>query len=196
MVGTQMIAKGLDFPDVTLVGIMNPDTLINMPDFRSGERAFQLITQVAGRAGRGELGGEVLVQTFSPEHYSIRCAAGHDYNEFFSQEMKMRKALQYPPFVRLARILMTGTDEDEVAAIAGKICGVVEKEASGGRVQYMGPAPAPLAKVRDRYRYHIILKSQSGTALRRVLANVYNSAGFRHNRKISVVLDIDPQNLM
>jgi primosomal protein N' (replication factor Y) len=196
LLGTQMVAKGLDLPGVTLVGVINADTSLHMPDFRAAERTFQLITQVAGRAGRGDLGGEVLVQTFSPEHYSIRCAAGHDYNEFFKLEMKMRKTMQYPPFVRLARILITGTDEDQVSAYAGKICEMVEKEASGGRVRYMGPAPAPLAKVRDRFRYHIILKGQGGTALRRALANIYNSAGFRPNRKISLVLDIDPQNLM
>lgn len=196
LLGTQMVAKGLDLPGVTLVGVINADTSLHMPDFRAAERTFQLITQVAGRAGRGELGGDVLVQTFSPEHYSIRCAAGHDYSEFFRLEMRVRKAMQYPPFVRLARILMTGSDEGEIQAFADKVRQLVEKEVAGERIQYMGPAPAPLARVKDRYRYHIILKSQGGLALRQALTNVYNSAGFRRNRKISVVLDIDPQNLM
>jgi len=196
LLGTQMVAKGLDLPGVTLVGVINADTSLHMPDFRAAERTFQLITQVAGRAGRGELGGDVLVQTFSPEHYSIRCAAGHDYSEFFRLEMRVRKAMQYPPFVRLARILMTGTDEGEIQAFADKVRQLMEKESSSESIQYMGPAPAPLARVKDRYRYHIIIKGQGGVALRRALTNLYNSAGFRQNRKISVVLDIDPQNLM
>ncbi len=195
LLGTQMVAKGLDLPGVTLVGVINADTSLYMPDFRSAERTFQLITQVAGRAGRGELGGDVVVQTFSPEHYSIRCAANHDYNEFFNQEIRIRRAMQYPPFVRLARILMTGTDEMAVKYYADKMLSFLEERAAGGGLQFMGPAPAPLARVKDRYRYHIILKGKSGSVLRRALAAVQNGPPARQNG-IATVIDIDPQNLM
>lgn len=196
LIGTQMVAKGLDLPGVTLVGVINADISLHMPDFRSAERTFQLLAQVAGRAGRGDAGGEVLVQTFSPEHYSIRCAAGHDYNDFFSREMAIRKELGYPPFVRLARILLSGPEEDQVNALAVKISHFLNSKAEFNGIQVLGPSPAPLARVKDRHRYHIILKARGGTVLRNALTFVRAGIEGKYNKKISLVWDIDPQNLM
>ncbi|MFZ5649421.1 MAG: replication restart helicase PriA [Bacillota bacterium] len=200
LIGTQMVAKGLDMPGVTLVGVVNADLTLHMPDFRSAERTFQLVAQVAGRAGRGDLGGEVMVQTMSPGHYSIVHAAAHDYTGFYSQEMKIRRALKYPPFSRLARVLLTGVDEEVVRAGAerwvSQLSGATQRQAGPDEFDIMGPAPAPLARIRDRYRYHIIVRSRSGNRLRELLRPVIERAEPRGKAGCSVAVDIDPQSLM
>ncbi len=194
LLGTQMVTKGLDLPGVTLVGVINADISLHMPDFRAAERTFQLLTQVSGRAGRGEAKGEVLVQTFSPAHYSIQLAACHDYPVFFEHEMKIRKMMQYPPFVRLARLLFWGHEEEVVNDLAQKAASLLELESSDD-LWIVGPAPAPLTKVKDRYRYHILVKSRKGSILRKALQRVQQGMG-RKNSKVSFVMDMDPQNLM
>ncbi|MFZ5597436.1 MAG: primosomal protein N' [Bacillota bacterium] len=197
LIGTQMVAKGLDMPAVTLVGVINADMTLHMPDFRSAERTFQLVAQVAGRAGRGELGGEVIVQTMSPDHYSIVHAAGHDYEGFYAQEMKIRKVLGYPPFSRIARVIITGVNEEKVKNTAGSIAAMALEKGAAEGVEVLGPTPAPLSKIKDRYRYHIILKSVSGNRLRDLLRALAGGISLKGDKDAAtVVTDIDPLNLL
>ncbi|OAT81420.1 replication restart helicase PriA [Desulfotomaculum copahuensis] len=191
LIGTQMVAKGLDMPGVTLVGVVNADTTLHMPDFRASERTFQLLTQVAGRAGRGDRGGEVLVQTYSPAHYAVDAARRHDYGGFFSQEMSIRRALGYPPFSHLCRVLFTGASEEEVEKAAAALAGF----AAGGAVQVMGPAPAPLVRVKDRFRWQLVLRADAPQKLREAVTA--GLAGYeRQLRTVAVAVDLDPQNMM
>lgn len=173
LLGTQMIAKGLDFPSVTLVGVITADTALNIPDFRAGERTFQLLTQVAGRAGRGDKGGEVIIQTYTPEHYSIQAAASHHYTAFYREELAFRREMGYPPYKFLARILISGPVEREVIDTAQRAAEALQLQidALGPRTEdvgIFGPSPAPLSLVRNRYRWHIIVKGEEG-AVRRCL---------------------------
>ena len=163
LVGTQMIAKGLDFPSVTLVGIINPDTLINMPDFQAVERAFQLLTQVAGRAGRGDIPGEVIIQTYNPENYLYPSLVRYDYDSFCEGEMANRSLLQYPPYTMLARVLVSGIREEGVRDRVENLAKMlkIEIERKQVDVEILGPSPAPISLIKNRYRYHLILKGSS-----------------------------------
>lgn len=194
LLGTQMIAKGLDLPKVTLVGVINADSSLYFPDFRASERTFQLLTQVAGRAGRGDLAGEVLIQTFSPEHYSIKWAKEQDYPKFFQEEMEIRKNMGYPPFVRLARVLFWGKEEKAVFALSKELNDFLQKQALED-ISLLGPAPAPLSRGQDRYRYHLLIKAKSGASLRRLLKRIKEEFKAR-KRGVFLVIDMDPQNLM
>lgn len=171
LIGTQMIAKGLDFPDVTLVGVINADTTLHMPDFRAAERTFQLLTQVAGRAGRGKLPGQALIQTYSAEHYSIAAAAAHDCNRFYHQEMPVRRALSYPPFSHLARLLFTHADEITVKKGAEQAKETLQSILSrqDKDISILGPAPAPLHKIKNRHRWQLVLKAPRRDWLRDLL---------------------------
>lgn len=165
LIGTQMVAKGLDFKNVTLVGIIAADTSLNLPDFRSSERTFQLITQVAGRAGRGDLEGKVVVQTYNPDHYSIQYAKDHDYLAFYNKEILLRKEFNYPPFVNLISIVIYGEDNMHVGMITRKIYNLlIENIEDSGlkdlKDSIVGPFPAPLEKIKKNYRYQIIIKSK------------------------------------
>ncbi|HHV93288.1 MAG TPA: primosomal protein N' [Firmicutes bacterium] len=173
LLGTQMIAKGLDFPNVTLVGVISADTSLSIPDFRAGERTFQLLTQVAGRAGRGDKGGEVIIQTYNPEHYSIQAAAAHDYTAFYQEELSFRREMGYPPYAFLARVLISGPAEGEVMETAHKAWEALRQLTADlglkpQDVGIFGPMPAPLSLVRKRYRWHIIVKGEE-EAVRRCL---------------------------
>ncbi|OPX84216.1 MAG: Primosomal protein N' [Pelotomaculum sp. PtaB.Bin104] len=199
LIGTQMIAKGLDFPGVTLVGVINADTALHMPDFRAAERTFQLLTQVAGRAGRGSLPGEVLIQTYNPEHYSIVAAAAHDCDRFFLSEMPVRRSLGYPPFSHLARLLFTHEDEEVVkrsAALAkDTLKKILSSEAQG--ISILGPAPAALSKIKDRYRWQLVLKASRRNLLRDVIKEFLS--GLERERavfKLAVNVDINPQGML
>ncbi|NTW05523.1 MAG: primosomal protein N' [Peptococcaceae bacterium] len=200
LIGTQMVAKGLDIPDVTLVGVVNADLSLHMPDFRSSERTFQLIAQVAGRTGRGELGGEVMVQTFTPKHYSILYASKHDYPGFFNYEINIRKAMRYPPFSRLARILFFGREEEDVKKNAVKWASILKKKIEINRyselIEILGPAPAQISKIKDRYRYHIVVKSGSGKQLKALINEVIKDNGDKFKKDSGFMVDIDPQSLM
>jgi primosomal protein N' (replication factor Y) len=183
-----MVAKGLDLPLVTVVGVISADTTLNLPDFRSSERTFQLLTQVAGRAGRGLLSGQVVVQTYHPDHYALRTAADHDYAAFASRELAFRRELGYPPYRRLARLIYEDTSPSrartEAQALAGRVRRVL---ARWGRpaTDLIGPAPCFFAKVRDRYRWHLILRhSQPAGFLREVPVG----PGWR--------IDVDPESVL
>jgi len=161
VVGTQMIAKGLDFPLVTTIGVINADTMLHLPDFRSGERTFQLLTQVAGRAGRRGPGARVVVQSYTPEHYAVQAASRHDYGAFFAEEIDFRRTHRYPPFSRLVRWVVRHADEARAAATADELALVLARHARDRRVEIdiMGPAPAFAARVRGDYQWQVILRS-------------------------------------
>ncbi|MBN1692257.1 MAG: primosomal protein N' [Dehalococcoidales bacterium] len=188
LIGTQMVAKGLDIPSVTLVGVVNADTSLNLPDFRAGERTFQLLSQVAGRAGRGEAGGKVIVQTFSPQHYAIKAAAKHDYASFYEQEIEYRKQLHNPPFTQLARLNFIHTNDAvcQRKTEEMKRTLIEESRAGGiGGISIIGPAPAFIHRLRGRYRWQLILRGQNLTAL---LSQVTFGQGW--------AVDVDPVSLI
>ncbi|HEV3470379.1 MAG TPA: primosomal protein N' [Pyrinomonadaceae bacterium] len=197
LVGTQMIAKGHDFPNVTLVGVVSVDAGLALPDFRAAERTFQLITQVAGRAGRGELPGRVLIQTYHPHHYALRHACAQDYEGFYEEEINYRRGLSYPPFVALASLLARGEDLSRVQATAAELRRALDDANRERHVRVLGPAPAPLARLRGEHRVQILLKSRSRPRLREVvemaLADAARTPGCDVN---SVNVEIDPVNLM
>jgi primosomal protein N' (replication factor Y) len=175
LVGTQMIAKGLDFPEVTLVGVVLADTSLNLPDFRAAERTFQLVTQVAGRAGRGLKPGRVLVQTYQPDHYSLLAAREHDYQSFFDQEIKYREQLEYPPFTSLVNMVLSGEEELRVAETARAVADLLQDGGFTGDI--LGPAPAPLAKLRGQFRYHVMLKGKEIGDMARQVRSAFARAG-------------------
>jgi len=188
-----MIAKGLDFPRVTLVGVINADIGLHLPDFRSCERTFQLLAQVAGRAGRARLPGEVIVQTYVPDHYVIRAAVAHDYRGFADRELEARRDPPYPPRVRMARILLSSPAQKDALA-SGERLGEWLRARRGPWPDVLGPAPAPIEKLHGRFRWHVLLRggvSEMGRALHAV------AEGFRPTgRDVRVSLDRDPQQLM
>ena len=189
LVGTQMIAKGHDFPRVSLVGIICADTGLHIPDFRAAERTFQLLTQVAGRAGRGDRPGRVVLQTFFPGHYALGHATRGDYAGFYRDEIGHRRVLGYPPFGRAARILVQGEDENrarEGAAAAG------EALRGAKAAQVLGPAPAPIARIQGRFRFQILLKGKDPSAIRTALAALPPRAP----AGCDLLVDVDPQSLL
>ena len=193
LVGTQMVTKGHDFPGVTLVGVLCADTGLNIPDFRASERTFQLLAQVAGRAGRGEKPGKVLIQTYRPTAPAVVAAAAHDYTQFFTAELAAREELGYPPHGRLIAVRIDGADAAEVATTAQRLAELAEaisrRPDLGGTVDVRGPVPAPLEKLRGRTRWQIWLRSPDRHALRRIARGL---AAAEVSSKVRVVLDVDP----
>jgi primosomal protein N' (replication factor Y) len=195
LLGTQMIAKGLDFPNVTLVGVINADTALHLPDFRAAERTFQLLVQVAGRTGRGEKGGHVLVQTFSPDHPAIRAAVRHDYEVFASQELPMREALGYPPYASMARLVIRGPLEESTHEFAKQIAGLIRQGLDGqASVRVLGPAPAPLARLRGNYRFQIQVQGPDAEALRTAIHSA--TANLKPPDDLQWIVDIDPFSML
>ncbi len=202
LVGTQMVTKGYDFPDVTLVGVVSADLSLSFPDFRAGERTFQIISQVAGRAGRGVDKGQVIIQTFNPMHYAIESARKHDYKSFYECEIRMRVMLNYPPFGYLACIRFSGNVKNETKAGAEKIAHEMKvilanwpKE--GKTIQVLGPAEAPLAKLRGKYRWQILLKSKNSNVLHYFLERVKDaSTPMLKGSGVSMMIDIDPYQML
>ena len=202
LLGTQMIAKGLDFPNVMLVGVVNADMGLHIPDFRSAERTFQLLSQVAGRAGRGPRGGRVLVQTFNLDQPSVFLAAKHDYESFVKLEMAHRQEHNYPPFQRLARLIVRSKKADKAAAFADRLAGDFQHamramklvEAGESRARLLGPAEAPVFRLKGFHRFHFQLQSASPAALHQVLRSVLGAA--RPPSGVEFSLDIDPLNML
>jgi primosomal protein N' (replication factor Y) len=200
LLGTQMIAKGLDFPNVTLVGVVNADIGLHIPDFRAAERTFQLLSQVAGRTGRGDNGGKVLVQTFTPEHPAIALAATHAYAAFVNGELAHRKAHHYPPYQRLARVIVRGREQEPTGKFAEQMAGAFEialknAVAQGApEVRLLGPAEAPVFKLKGYYRYHFQLQSPSAAALHQVLRAA--TPTLRPPNGVEFTLDIDPFQML
>jgi primosomal protein N' (replication factor Y) len=193
LVGTQMVTKGHDLPDVTLVGVLNADTALSLPDFRASERGFQLLVQVAGRAGRRERPGRVLIQTRTPEHPAIQYAAQHDVRGFWARELFDRREVGYPPFSRLALLRLDALDEGAARDAASKLAAIARtsKEALARRVEVLGPSAAPLARLRGRFRFRVMLRAADRGPLRSVLATV-RAAMVRVDRRVRAVIDVDP----
>jgi primosomal protein N' (replication factor Y) len=195
LVGTQMIAKGLDFPNVTLVGVIDADTGLYLPDFRSGERAFQLLAQVAGRAGRGPRGGTVLVQTRNPRHPALVHAAAHDTDGFLASEMRARESPPYPPTVALANLVASSLDDQAAARRAAELAdwcrGLIDRHAL--MLEVLGPAPCALARIKDRWRWHVMLRGDA-RALGRVIR--YAARRLPRGREVRIVVDRDPSSVL
>jgi primosomal protein N' (replication factor Y) len=193
LVGTQMVTKGLHFPDVTLVGVLNADIPLNFPDFRAAERTFNLITQVSGRAGRSEKGGEVVIQTYNPVHYAIQTAKNQDYEEFFVREMRYRENLVYPPFCRIVRLVFRGPDSKQLFEQAYDAVSFIQ-ERTGDYIALLGPAFCPLSRIKSNYRVHVIAKVKQMTGLRRVLAELQGSLSKK--RETYLEIDFDPLSML
>lgn len=186
VVGTQMVVKGHDFPRIGLVGVVLADVTLNLPDFRAAERTFQLLSQAAGRAGRGEGSGKVVVQTFVPEHYTVKAAASHDYLAFYRQEIHQRRLLDYPPFCRMASIRVISEDRDK----AYKASEELVKKIHSDNIKVLGPAPAPLERLFGKWRWQILLKAKGYGSLREVLADLPRPRGAK------VEVEVDPLSLL
>jgi len=195
LVGTQMIAKGHDIHGITLVGVVGCDHALSMPDFRAAERVFQLISQVSGRAGRGELPGRVVVQTYYPDHYAILAAAANDYSSFAERELKYRRWMHYPPFGALANVLVRSAKLEEAAGWAAELGKFLQKQNSGA-VRVLGPCTAPIARIKGVYRFHLILKAASRKALNATLRGMMAHVEKAEIPRRNVVVDVDPQRLM
>jgi len=196
LVGTQMLAKGHDFPNVTLVGVVSVDAGLALPDFRAAERTFQLITQVAGRAGRGDRPGQVLIQTYHPYHYALGHACAQDYEKFYDEEIVYRQNHSYPPFVALASILVHASDLGRVRSDALEIRRELDKANSDRTCRILGPAPAPLARLKGEHRFQLLIKSRSRRELRRVADAALKSMAERGVNLRSINLEIDPISIM
>ncbi len=195
LVGTQMIAKGLDFPSVMLVGVVNADAALHLADFRAAERTCQLVTQVAGRSGRGPLGGRVVVQTSTPDHPAIRAAAAHDYEAFVRSELPVREALLYPPFGSIVRFVVRSLDERAAADWSGHIADRLRAAAAGdAAIRILGPAPAPIERLRDRFRWHVQVHGPDGPALRDLVRRA--TAGLKTPDTVAWVIDVDPVEML
>ncbi len=194
LVGTQMIAKGHDIPNVTLVGIVNADLGLGLPDFRAAERTFQLLTQAAGRAGRGETPGIVLIQTINPDHYAIQCAAEQDYEKFYRKEIEFRRLMYYPPFGALANVIIRSTNEEDALSRSAALGRLLNPAPEGVRV--MGPAPAPVLRVKSEYRYQVLLKTASRKRLSEVLGEVRKFAAAEKWGPANLAIDVDPMTLL
>ncbi|MCK4690637.1 MAG: primosomal protein N', partial [Desulfuromonadales bacterium] len=191
LVGTQMVAKGHDFPGVSLVGVLGADSTLNLPDFRAAERTFSLLTQVAGRAGRTG-GGKVLIQTFSPDHYALSCAARQDYADFYRQELPFRQELDYPPCGYLVNLIFSGNTLGQVKSAAEQFA--ARLSAVSGAVEVLGPSPCPLARLRGKDRQQVLLKAVERPSLRRLLQYL-QSPEMRVPNGVTLVIDVDPLDM-
>jgi primosomal protein N' (replication factor Y) len=194
LVGTQMIAKGHDIPNVTLVGVVSADVGLGMPDFRAGERTFQLLTQVAGRAGRGSLPGIVLVQTINPDHYAIRFAAAHDYQGFYEKEIHFRRMMRYPPFSAMANVLVRAEKQEAAMRMSSELG--MTMTPTPENLKIMGPAEAPVPRLKNEFRYQFLIKAANRKALNQLLQQVRAFAMQRKWGATALVIDVDPLTLM
>jgi len=200
LIGTQMIVKGHDFPNITLVGIICADTILNFPDFRASERTFQLLTQAAGRAGRGDEAGRVIIQTYNPDHYSIRRSRDHDFLNFYQEEILYRQELQYPPFSRLANLRVSGNRHDLTEDFAKRLgragAEIMRKRAAyKNHLEMLGPCRAPLARLKGKHRWQLLIKSDHSERLRRFLHELVGKME-KEAAGIHLDVDVDPINLM
>jgi primosomal protein N' (replication factor Y) len=194
LVGTQMIAKGHDIPNVTLVGVVSADIGLGMPDFRAAERTFQLLTQAAGRAGRGDLPGMVLIQTINPDHYAIRFAAAQDYQGFYEKEIQFRRLMRYPPFSALANVLVRSEKQERALEMSTELGRLLDPAPEGLKV--LGPAEAPVTRLKSEYRYQLLIKAADRKRLNETLQHIRR---FGHERKwnaTALVIDVDPLTLL
>jgi primosomal protein N' (replication factor Y) len=195
LVGTQMIAKGHDFPRVTLVGVIGADAALSLPDFRAAERTFQLLTQVAGRSGRGDQPGEVVIQSYFPDHYTFQLACSQRFEDFYARESRYRKAMFYPPFTALAGIMVTDRDAGRAAKMAREVGDFLDTLRSNS-IRILGPAPAPLERIKRIYRHQLLIKSSSRSVLHRLLEQLQAHLEARKIGATRVIVDVDPMSLL
>jgi primosomal protein N' (replication factor Y) len=195
LVGTQMIAKGHDFPLVTLVGVLAADAALSLPDFRAAERTFQLLTQVAGRSGRGERPGEVLIQSYFPDHYTFQLACTQRFEEFYARESRYRKAMFYPPFAALAAIVVLDRQQEKAAEMAREVGRFIETVRTDS-IRVLGPAPAPLERIKRLHRFQLLIKASSRSALHRVLTALRDDLAEKKLGGTRVHVDVDPVSLL
>ncbi|MBI3355072.1 MAG: primosomal protein N' [Nitrospirae bacterium] len=194
LIGTQMIAKGHDFPRVTLVGVILADSQLFFPDFRSAEKTFQILTQVAGRAGRGYISGECIIQTYNPDHYSIRYAINQDYAGFYNEEMGFRKELDYPPFKRLASVLLKSNNPKKVQEAAHKLSSIINPMIKNNDMELLGPVPAPIPKLRGKHRWLLLIKGKSHQIIKKAMTDARHKLTISFSLSgIDIEIDIDPQ---
>ncbi|KQC05984.1 MAG: primosomal protein N', partial [Smithella sp. SDB] len=195
LIGTQMITKGHDFPFITLVGVISADTSLNMPDFRAAEKTFQLITQVAGRGGRGDAPGKVIIQTFNPQHYALKHAQDHDYKAFYEEEIESRKALRYPPFSRIINLRLSSIKQDFLIEEANRLGKLAKKlnAQRGNAAEIIGPAESPLTKIRGRFRYQMLVKGKDINALHQIAREIISK---NKKSQVKITADVDPENFM
>jgi primosomal protein N' (replication factor Y) len=197
LLGTQMIAKGLHFPEINLVGVINADTTLHLPDFRAAERTFQLLAQVTGRAGRGCKPGIAVIQTYSPEAYPIQAVLNNNFTEFYQVEMQSRRELAYPPFVTLIRLLVTGDNLDVVKQVAGNLKTGLENSHLPGVRAILGPSPAPISKIKGHFRWHILLKTERDLCTSRFLKdNIESILPKTLRKRVLVTIDVEPQTVL
>jgi primosomal protein N' (replication factor Y) len=196
LVGTQMLAKGHDFPNVTFVGVVSVDAGLALPDFRAAERTFQLITQVAGRAGRGDQPGRVLIQTYHPDHYALKHAVAQDYVGFYNEEIRHRRNHGYPPFVALALLLTRHKDPNRAHEIVQQVKQALVEADVNRTCRVLGPAPAPLARLRGEFRFHVLVKSRSRKQMRAVIDRAFAALENAGQDLRAVSLEIDPISMM
>jgi len=199
LIGTQMITKGHDFPNVTLVGVAHADLSLNIPDFRSCERAFQLLTQVAGRAGRGEVPGKVIIQTNNPDHYMFEFVREHDVNAFHEKELKLRGQLNYPPFTRLIAVEIVSANESLGKSMAEKLGRALAQQATRKKgVELLGPSKAALYQIQNKFRWHLILRGPNMQTLQSILADSQELSEIKSTsgKKFKLSVDVDPFNLL
>lgn len=195
LVGTQMITKGHDFPFITLVGVICADTALNIPDFRAAERTFQQLTQVAGRGGRGATPGKVIIQTFNPQHFTLKHVQNHDYKSFYAEEIVFREDLRYPPFSRIINLRLSATKKETLLDQAGQLKDTAQKLCAeyGNKIEIIGPAESPLAKIKNRWRWQMLLKSENAAALHQLVRRLMQTRG---KNSVRVTVDVDPENFM
>jgi primosomal protein N' (replication factor Y) len=199
LLGTQMIAKGLDLPNVTLVGVISADSTLNMPDFRSAERCFHLLTQVAGRAGRGEKAGKVIFQTYNPGHYAIEFAQQHDFYGFYQTEIIQRQQLEYPPFAELVKLGFSGPDEAKVCAAATEFARILSQNIAANQVmgyEILGPAPAVIVKIQNLFRWQLMLKTKDSAGLEEFIQTVWQTYPYRKFPEVRVIRDRNPYSVL
>jgi primosomal protein N' (replication factor Y) len=191
LLGTQMVTKGLDLPDIGFVGVISADTALDFPDFRATEKTFQLLSQVAGRAGRGET-GKVLIQSSNPKHYAIKSASAHNYRDFYNEEIKFRESANYPPFTKLARIIIKSKEIEKAEESSVKLRKTIESMAEAKRITILGPVVCPIGKMEKYFRFHLLLKSKKSSTLQDILNKLYNNK----TPGVKISLEIDPVNML
>ena len=196
LVGTQMIAKGHDYPNIGVVGVISADTILNLPDFRSAERTFQLLTQVAGRTGRGTEPGRVYIQTYNPEHYSIQAAQTHDFKNFFEKEITLRKQLGYPPFIYLTNIIISSEQEEKAARITRLLDKFLKKHYRAKIEEILGPSPAPIKQLRGNFRWQLILKFSRKKLRQKVLKETRKCFVEQYRSEVHFNIDVDPRSML
>ncbi len=195
LLGTQMIAKGLDFPRVTLVGVLTADTMLNLPDFRSSEKTFQLLTQVSGRAGRHELPGEVVIQTYTPEHYSVELASQHNFNDFYLREMGLRKMYHYPPFYYLSLLTVSHPEITMVVSVTERITTYLRANLSSQAI-VLGPVASPIPRIKNRYRYQCMIKYKEESNLKELIRGLINHYQKEMQQELQISVDMNPYMMM